>query len=1172
MLRIRRSPRTDRLADALARQLADTAGLDPFAPETVVIQSSGMGRWLAHRLAERLGRDDVRGEGGGVCANVDFAFPGRFVTEVVRRCTGEEPDPDRWHPDRLVWPILDLLPGLLPAPEAAPLRTYLTEDDLVDRRRYTLCRRIADLFDRYALYRPDMVASWREGHDVDADGQALDGTDLWQPLLWRRLSSHLGEASPDQRLAATVAALRDPDHPVGGLPPRVALFNTGALPPAHLELVAALAHRSQVTLYLATPSPALWERLRDRARRAEAARPAGGTSGRAGDADPAGPAGPAAPEGSGQSASPAEAGEAVGLPVEDLDLRNPLLVSCGRLARDFQVGLAALPDDVEDGPLPGDGPAGPPSTVLELLHSDLLADRDRGAPGGQGPRHPAASDIQEARSVQLHACHGPARQVEVLRNVLLDLFTTNPDLEPRDVLVMAPDIEAYAPLVPAVFGAVRHERDGQPPPIPFQLADRSLASTNPVAEALTATLHLADGRVQASQVLDLLALDPVRTRWDLTEADLATVQGWVAATGIRWGIDAAHRADHGQPPARHHTWRFGLDRLLLGVAMADDDHRVVADVTPYDDMEGGDVELLARFATFVEALFTTLRGLRAPRPLAAWVQALTTALDDLTAPERRGEWLDREVRGTLAGVLEDAGGAGGEGAELELTLAGLTTLIEGALDEIPGWAGYETGGVTFCSLIPMRSIPHRVVCLMGMDDDAFPRAARPAGYDLLAAAPRVGDRTPRDEDRHLFLEAVLAAREHLVITYTGRDRRTNQRRAPAVPVGELLDVCDRSLTPDGDGRPARERLVTEHPLQAFSPGNFRTGGTADGSGPTSFDPSQLRAARALLEGSGTPPDFFPADLPPPPEEEAGVALGDLVRFLANPARWLLARQLGVRLDEEAVTLEDLEPVEASGLLSWRIGNARLAAVREGRDLDRWERALLARGTVPVGAPGRFEIQEVAGPADGIAEVVATHRARQPADVPVDLTVGGRRLTGLLPDVHGDLVLRSQYSRIGPHHRLRLWVEHLALTLALPDRPVRSLLVGRPPRKRKVDVEQHWLHPPTGEGPGAGPAAEGHLAALIDLYEAGRRRPVPLFPRASEAYAQAIHKGADPDRALEKATRVWEPDYHRVHGDRLDPHIRLAHGDRDLAEVARRSDFAAVSEEVWLPLLDAEERR
>lgn len=1171
MLRIRRSSRTDRLADALAEELADTAGLDPFAPEPVVIQSAGMGRWLAHRLAERLGRrggrDGFCGERGGVCANVDFTFPGRFVTEVVRRCTGEEPDPDRWHPDRLVWPVLDLLPGLLSAPEAAPLRTYLDDGGPVDRRRYALCRRIADLFDRYALYRPGMVTAWREGRDVDADGQPLDPADAWQPLLWRRLSTRLGHVSPDQRLARTVAALRDHDRAVGGLPARVALFNTGALPPAHLELVGALAHRSHASLYLATPSPALWERLRDLADRRDARGPAGQA-------------------------------------VDDLDLRNPLLVSCGRLARDFQVGLAGLPDVLEDRPLLGDGAADRPSTVLELLRSDLLADRQRGSPGGQGRRHPPPADLQEVRSVQLHACHGPARQVEVLRDVLLDLFTTTPDLEPRDVLVMAPDIEAYAPLVPAVFGLGAAGRDGQPPPIPFQLADRSLASTNPVAEALTAVLHLADSRAEASQVLDLLALGPVRARWDLTEADLTTIQSWVGATGIRWGMDAAHRAEHGQPPARHHTWQFGLDRLLLGVAMADEDHRVVADVAPYDDMEGQDVELLARFATFIEALFATLRGLRAPRPLTAWVDALTTALDDLTDPERGGEWVDREVRDTLAGVLEDATAGATDPAPPELTLTGLTTLVERALDDIPGWAGYETGGVTFCSLIPMRSIPHRVVCLLGMDDDAFPRTARPAGYDLLAAAPRVGDRTPRDEDRHLFLEALLAARDCLVVTYTGRDRRTNQHRAPAVPVGELLDVCDRSLTPDRDDRPARERLVTEHPLQAFSPANFRAGAASGKPGPTSFDRAHLRAARALLDGPGTPPDFFPADLPVPPEDEAApVALADLLRFLANPARWLLARRLGVRLDEEATTLQDLEPVEADGLLSWRIGDGRLAALRAGRDLDRWERALLARGTVPAGAQGRFEIQKVAGPADGIAAVVATHRTGAPADVPVDLTVGGRRLTGRVPDVHDGLVLRSQYSRIGPHHRLRLWVEHLALTLARPDHPVRSLLVGHPPSRRTTDVEERWLHPVTGESPDSAPvgdrdggtstgsrgepppdgaaadrtragpaAAEGHLAGLLDLYEAGRRRPVPLFPRASETYATAVHGGADHDRALDKAADAWNPDYHEVRGDRLDPHIRLAHGDRDLRDVHGRTDFAAVATAVWLPLLDAEVRR
>lgn len=1128
MLRVHRSRDATILVDRLAEELTDADVVDPFTPEAVVIQSAGMRRWLSHQLSERLGQTGHR---DGICANVRFQYPDRIVHEIIRTSTGE--DPDRWRPDRLVWSIVEVLPGIIDETEAGPLRTYLERTDQVDRRNYALCHRIAGQLYRYVIYRPTMITDWRQGRPFDSEGDQLPAAQLWQPLLWNRLVARLGSPSPDEQFTQAVTALRDADMVPLGLPPRIAFFGVNSFPPSYLELISVLATTSQVDIFVTPPSSALWERIRD----PERERGGRGHQDRRGSG---------------------------------LDQRNPLLVSCGALARDFQLTLETLPGGYDDLPAPEPRDRNDHGTVLELVQADIDADRERGAPSAvDDPRRPAPVALQDDRSLQVHACHGSARQVEVLRDVLLGLFDGS-DLEPRDVLVMTPDIATYAPLVRETFARGPKVRgpDGEPPAIPFQLADRSLRRTNAIAEALLEILYLADSRFEVSRVLDLLSPAAVRQRFGIQETDMRTIRAWLADTGIRWGIDPEHRADRGQPPDRFHTWRFGLDRLLVGVTMADQRERVFADVTPYDDMEGDDVELLSRFTDFAQTLFDAADVLREARPLEEWSQALNEVLDQLTTIDDDDVWLDQQVRDDIAATV-DASHTGADGASpTPVTLTGIRTVLEATLDDVPGSAGYETGKVTVCSMIPMRSIPHRVVCLLGMDDGAFPRNVRPEGSDLIASSPQLGDATRRDEDRHLFLEAVLSARDHLIVTYTGRDVKTNEQKAPAVPVGELLDVLDRSLRDDERGPTARERLVTEHPLQAFSPRNFGIDDRGEPREPLSYDLEQLAAARTLLADRQRIPDFFPEQLPATDDDPDVIELHDLVAFYDNPTKWLLNTRLGLRLREYHTHLADVEPVEAGHLESWGIGDSLLDARLQGLDHDTWATAYLSRGAVPVGAPGEYEIEKVAEPVDVMTGLVLEVRVPDPEDLPVDVAIDEHRLLGNIPEVHDDVILRWQYTRIKHKHRLQQWVRLLALTAAYPETAIRSRLVAKAPRGN--DVEDHRIEPLSADPDEAAEIARAHLALLIQRYVEGHRAPLPLFPEASPAYATAIREGASPTDALAAAKEAWEANGHSYRGDVNDEHIAHVYGDLEFATVVDRTDFADVALEAWLPLLEAQD--
>ncbi|MCU0694490.1 MAG: exodeoxyribonuclease V subunit gamma, partial [Polyangiaceae bacterium] len=569
MLHIYRSNRVEVLAHALAARLHASPLPDPLEPERVVVATHGMAQWLSQRLSHQLGSTD--GTADGICANVVYPFPRQAVDELLCACLGPDPgQSDPWSPDRLTWSVLRELPGLLGDEAFSQLRTYLGAelvehgDGVVGRRAFGLARRLADLLDQYALMRADMVRAWSRGELAGAvPGQPLPPEHRWQAELWRRLEQALHVQPLSERFRQAIARLTDPTQPVPTMPQRLSFFGLSALPPMFLELLGAASRHVHVDLYLLCPSAAFWSDIQAKREQLRHCRVL---------PDPA-----------------------------ELALRegNPVLASLGRLGRDFQIALERLDEpyalqgtDLFVDPEQIARREARAPTMLELLQADILHLRNRGARGALQPdRHTVESTDT---SIRVHACHGAIRQVEVLRDALLRLMSEDPSIEPRDILVLTPDIARFAPLVAAVFA------DGCPcatrpaegwglagaPELPFQVTDRCLRETNPVAGALMHILDMVPGRVPASAVLDLLAFEPVRRRFGLGDDDLHLVQRWIRESGIRWGVDGEHRKTHDQPCDDANSWRFGLDRLLLGAAMPDEGERMFGSTVPFDDMEG----------------------------------------------------------------------------------------------------------------------------------------------------------------------------------------------------------------------------------------------------------------------------------------------------------------------------------------------------------------------------------------------------------------------------------------------------------------------------------------------------------------------------------------------------------------------------------------------------------
>ncbi len=1139
MLHVHRAERADRLADGLATTLMAPLD-DPFMADVVAVPTRGIERWLAQRLSTRLGASEGRAD--GICANVDFPFPGHLIVGALATATGVDRDHDAWRPERSVWPLLELVDDCIDEPWLETLKAHLDgarpePDDPV--RRFGVVRHIADLFDHYGVHRPEMIRSWAAGEDVGAREAP------WQPELWRRLRKTINTPSPAERIAEACEQIRT--HPeLLDLPTRLSLFGLTRIPRSYLDAIAAIADARDVHLFVLHPSPGLWEEVE------QILDTQAPITRRAAD------------------------------PTADIP-SNRLLGSWGRDARELQLVLASTANTADEHHAANHDT----DTLLQVIQEGIRADIP--PPGEPLPREQDRRPTlrPDDDSLQIHSCHGRARQVEVLRDAVLHLLEDDPTLEPRDVIVMCPDIETFAPLIEATFGAGRAsdpaeddepDSDGKRPlDLRVRLADRSLRQTNPLLGVISQLLTLAEQRATASQLLDLADREPVRRRFRFDDDDIAQLRDWVVASGIRWGFDAPHREPFKLGALEANTWQSGLDRILLGVSMTEDELRLLAKVLPLDDVDSGVIDLAGSFAEFVDRVRTVVDGLRHGKAIPEWANTLADAADSLTATSERESWQRTELQRLLDDMVDQASGEDGGSSPAVLELADLQGLLADRLRGRPTRANFRTGHLTVCTLVPMRSVPHRVVCILGLDDGAFPRKAPRDGDDLILRDPHVGDRDPRTEDRQMLLDALMAATERVIITYTGNDERTNLPRPAAVPVGELLDIVDGSVS--CSDRLARDRVVIRHPLQPFDPRNFSEGALVP-ERRWSFDQVSLAGARALTGERTEPRPFLEGPLPA--DDGQVIELRRLVRFVEHPAKAFLRDRLEISATDFSDEVDDALPVELDGLEQWQVGQRVLEGVLAGQEINNCVKAEVARGSLPPGKLGLPVMQLIANRARLIADAAEQVGDCSPSSLDVNLELSdGRRLSGTVPGVCNDTVRIVSYSRVKPKDRLRAWVWLLALTAARPERQFESLVIGRArsTSRNMADVTIAAIQPLDKDPDARREAALSSLALLIDLYDRGMREPLPLACEASAAYAEAAAKGQDAEAAGRDA---WESGWRIPKEDQQPEHV-VVFGDviafDDLLDERPREDeqgdgwdgaeptrFGRYARRLWTPLL------
>jgi exodeoxyribonuclease V gamma subunit len=1109
LLTVYRSNRAEWLAQLLACQLR-LSPPEPLDQVQVVVNTWPTSRWLGEQLALGLGDPDARCA-DGVAANLRFPFPGSHLRELVDQLLSDEGDApppsqshDPWRARELVWPVLEQLQELIGQPQAGLLRQWLAQRGAragggspdgpkreaawqLDQPLWQLGRAIADAFDDYTLYRPEMLAAWLRGQALDGAGQPLPQEQHWQPLLFRQLAERLERPPFGLRVQAAIERLKQAAAEGSRLPlpDPLRLFGLSSLAPPLVELLQALSGLVEVELYMLTPCRELWRR-RDQA----AATPLG----------------------------------------EDWLLDVPRLEArFGRLGAEFQqllegTGSAQLgrwqEGDLFLAPATAAENAGRAPSLLEQLQEQMV---DPGQRSGLTLR-------PGDHSLEFLACPGRLRQVQIVRDRVLQLMAADPSLAPRDVLVMTPEVDAFAPLVAAVFGDGGATGVG----LPWRLTDRSQQSDPGIAQGLLVLLRLGGERLTASSLEELLACAPLLTRHGIDPGEVGAITALLQEAGFRWGLDG--RARGGDPS---HSLGWAIDRLVLGLVLPERPGLAPGDTAPL--AMGTSLEHQSRWLALLLGLQRTLEQLETARSPARWVALLRSLLGELFGDGGERAWELPAIQAALADWQAVAGDSA-----LQLPAPVVAEVLGERLSADSGRFGHRSGALTISGLEPMRAIPHRVIVLMGLDGEAFPRQPERPGFHLMERQRRLGDPSPADQDRYVLLESLLSARQHLLITWSNRDNRTGESLMPSTPVRQWLDLLEQDL-----GKQAMARLLREPAPNPLERRNFLP---EEHWPPICCDRRLLQARRLLEDRQPRPPRALAAGAtttsPEPAITQAtspAACHADLLAWLRAPQEvWL--ESLGLRPKEWGRQVLDLEPLALEERERARLLREALQTPRGQPDAaPDWLVEQRGRGRLPPGAAGALEASRLSGRFSSLAAVLAgLGEERLEA-----ATAGG--LEAQLP-WRGEQLVVAHTAKAGPGHRLELWLA-LLLACAAGQRPSRAVLVARDDASFRILETQQPLPPAE---------ATVRLEQLRQLRERHRHDCWPVPPRTGWAWAEAeLHR---PDSGLKAAIGAWQGGFGRS-AEREDEVMALCFGAQLTTRELLDEPCCAAALELLQPVLE-----
>ncbi len=1136
--------------------------LDPLENELFIVQSNGMAQWLKLALAEN--------NGCGISAALDMQLPARFLWNAYRAVLGDEEIPRESPYDkiRLVWRLLRLLPSLFKEEWFTPLKEYLADDN-DQRKRYQLACHLADLYDQYQVYRADWLEDWNSGsdqlHNAKGEPVELPPQHAWQAELWRQIQADVPEqqrglsrSSLHRRFLEAVETLTQ--RPID-LPRRVIVFGISSLPKQALEALYAVSRHSQVLMFVHNPCRHYWaDIIEDRELlRIEYARH--------------------------KRKSPSLENLSPELLHQHV---NPLLAAWAKQGRDY-IGLLYgydQPDDYRErfGEIDLFTDFAVEGQQTDLLQQVQQAILDlRPLPATDKKKQPVSPEDQ---SISFQLAYSRQREVEILQDQLLSFFGLIPGLKPQDIIVMTPNIDTYASHIEAVFGNLQPH---DPRYIPFTIADRPERTSVPMLQALEKLLHLPSSRMAVSDLMDLLEVPAFRERFGLTEDDLPKLHQWIQGAGIRWGISAEQRRDFDLPAGiEQNTWLFGLRRMLLGYAVGSG--APWQEIEPYDDIGGLEAALVGPLAVILEQLEKYWQMLNQPATAQEWNMRILGLMKDFFRPTNSYDELTQsrmeQISDQWLSACTDAG------LEEALTLPVVREALLGAMKDASVSQRFLAGMVNFCTLMPMRAIPFKVVCLLGMNDGEYPRSSPPLDFDLMSSPGhyRPGDRSRREDDRYLCLEALLSARKKLYISYIGRSVQDNSERMPSVLVGQLRGYLAAGwrvagLAPDTDDSGDRllDQLTCQHPLQPFSKTYFQPERW-----PRLF--TYAHEWRGVLDQPATQPGGDRLDAH---KFEGALQLNQLIRFLKNPVKSFFNQRLNIYFDDIDVTTKNQEPFNLDSLAPFDLGlqllNAGLAVDPEksAEAVVQAAQRLRRTGELPLSGFGELAADQLIEPVqnmlrhhDDLSQQWANETEVVEIRIPVQLPECGcdaledwldglRQAVAGPPESSGNPNLaRWEFypmdimDKKGSVSRMNCfispWVKHLAgcaqgLTLT-------SYLVAPDGSAELKPVDR--------------PTAQKWLDKIIEHWWIGQHQPLPVTAKSALAYL-AVSLSSDREEEQQKAQnaarKAYQGDGYNYlgelgYGDGA--YLKRCYPDFETLWNAQDNKFEALARELYAPLVEA----
>ncbi|MFT4940838.1 MAG: exodeoxyribonuclease V gamma subunit [Paraglaciecola sp.] len=1089
-----------------------------FDADTILVQSPGMAQWLKIQIAQNL----------GIAANLDFPLPSSFIWQLYRQHVPELPEQSAFTKPNMTWKLMSILPELLDQPEFQSIRDYLSDGQPL--KLYQLCHKVADVYDQYLVYRPHWILAWEEGENSLADTDISEHP--WQPILWRALSKHSEQLAESVYHRANLhqqllqALLKQADPAQHNAKPLL-VFGLSAMPQQQLEVFAALAKQREVVIFWFNPSQHYWGDVVDSKTQAKA---------KLQDID--------SNDSQQQKASQADY----------LDVGNPLLSSWGKLGRDYQDMLLNLDLQQHDEFVETQA-----NNTLEYIQNEVLNLQFRGVQEplsalellSNGQQYPKISISPADHSLQVHACHSKVRELEVLHDQLLSLFDQNPQWHPGDVIVMMPDVAAYAPFIEGVFGGVESALN-----IPFAISDRNLGDESPLLNSFIELMKLHQSRLTLSAVLAICEVPAVQARFDISLPEFELLQHWLVDAGVRWGWDETDKSRWDLPPEQQNTWLFGLTRLLAGYAMSAEQlyrgvsqssaHAEPLTIAPYGDIEGQQAVALGKFYLFAQVLMEALTFCQEAASITDKVSISLELVEKLylLQEQEQEQAVLTELRQAIELMLTHQHQYT-ETIEQDIFVSELELNLQ---DKGVGQR-FLAGYVNFCTLMPMRSIPFKAVCLLGMNDGDYPRQVLPLGFDLMRkGAAKRGDRSRRLDDRYLFLEALLSAREVLYLSYQGFSQKDNSPRSPSILLSELLEYCQHCFCLDGQHElPVTKteqyigaHLLTQHALQPFAARYFEPD-----SGLRSYQGKWLRVA--MQQGKNVQAQVFLADSLPistealiseqnPDNNELN--LDELINFFINPAKAFFIQRWQCRFSNFSMVNQDDEPFAFDALDKYKLNDRLIAGDRQSN----WQERLGAEGKLPLANSGAIYLRQIEKQSEIIIKQLdLLCNERDASKQEVNLAINGVKLVAWIDQCYGQNLIMWRAGKLRAKDKLSLYLNWLCLCAKPPNVGLgEAHFVGtdKPFSLAVIEADE----------------ALQQLEVFVGVWRLGQTQAVYFYPETAWQWV----KTHDPDKTLQ--TFIGNA---FVDGEGNEPHIQRLCPDLSV----HFEEFCQLSEQLMAPLFN-----